>query len=298
MEFFLSFIFLKKLYLCYQSIFLVMPKNTSIQPITPWEHDSITVTESREIRRLQLKTFSDEIGEALNVNKGLLYTLKGLSIAPGQTIQDYLGMGRYRVMNPLKYLLVLMTIFLLIAIPGGYFRSIEKLQQMGTVDIQGVETASESAQVAQVQKMVMEYLHFYQEIYANYFNFWMILTVGFISVFTYFIYKKKGYNFLEHIVINLFANAHITLLLILAAMLTPFLSFTANSIVSSLTVILGYIYFIWVYKQLFQQGLFKTFLKASVAYLFGSFVFSMLFAMVIFGVYYLTHRETFSALGL
>lgn len=275
-----------------------MPQNTSIEPITPWEQETITVTESREIRRLQLNTFSDEIGEALNVNKGLLYTLKGLTTAPGKTIRDYLGIGRYKVMNPLKYLLVLMTIFLLIAIPGGYFKSIEKLQQIGTVDIREGETASESAQAEQVQKMVMDYTHYYQELYANYFNFWMILTVGFISVFSYVLYKKRDYNFLEHLVVNLFANAHITLLLIIAAILTPFLSFTANSIVTSFTVFLGYFYFIWVYKQLFQQALLKTIIKSTIAYVFGASIFSIVLAIIIFVIYFMTHRETFTAMGI
>ncbi|PZD76694.1 DUF3667 domain-containing protein [Mesonia sp. K7] len=274
-----------------------MPKNTSIQPITPWEQETITITESREIRRLQLNTFSDEIGEALNVNKGLLYTFKGLTIAPGKTIRNYLGIGRYKVMNPLKYLLVLMTIFLLIAIPGGYFESIEKLQEIGGINIENNGKNVTSAEAQEVQKMIMDYMHYYQELFANYFNFWMILTVGFISVFSYLLYKKRGYNFLEHLVVNLFAQAHVVIFMIVSAIFTPFVSFEINSMLIGITTFLGYLYFIWVYKQVFQQGLLKTIIKSTIAYVFGASIFSILLAMIIFVIFFITHRETFTAIG-
>ena len=150
----------------------------------------------------------EEISEALNINKGLVYTFIGLTLRPAETIREYLQEGRYRVLNPAKYFVLVVGIVLFVASRQGYF---DDMSNMINIEING--DVSEEEKVRQVEQ---ELAMAFQEYFVKYQNFWSIGTIALTALFTWLFFIKGGYNYLEHIVLNAYVFLHSYWLFMLA----------------------------------------------------------------------------------
>ena len=139
--------------------------------------------------RFTINSFLMSLLDALDVNKGFFYTIKMLFVKPGKVTNDYLNGITKPYFNPLKYLLIIGSIyaFLILGL---------KLFDAG-IEATGLQFQSSSEEETLFQN---QWMGFYKKIL----NFIPIIMIPFISIATKWFYKSKGLFYGEHIIINSF----------------------------------------------------------------------------------------------
>jgi hypothetical protein len=178
-----------------------------------WQQQSIIYHQEREIRRLSWKNLSWELAEALNLNRGLAYTMIGLTIRPAATIREYLNEGRYKVMSPARYFLLVVGIVVFVAVQKGFF---DKAPESFKIEVNG-ETDAEKMEV--LQKAEERMGQAYQEYFVRYQNFWSIGSISLTALMTWLFFRKSGFNYIEHLAINTFIFLHTYWLFMIAILL-------------------------------------------------------------------------------
>lgn len=236
-----------------------------------WSND-IEVTIPKTIKRLTFRSLLDDIAEAFNLDKGLLYTLKGMTLRPAQTIQEYLDDKRYVVMNPVKFFILIVGTTLLIASQTGYFDNAYVTEGFEV----GYTSVSEDGEIPEEVKALEEQItYYYKNYFVKYQNIWFLITIFFTSCFTYLFFRKRGFNFVEHNIINLYAFVYTYLffaLMVIFNLTNPYWSLVYAIYYSVMCII--------VYKQLFKISWWKSIYKTSIAFTLSLILFYALFAVI------------------
>jgi hypothetical protein len=225
----------------------------------------VEVQRTKVIKRLTFKNMAYEIADAFNLDKGLVYTLKGLTIRPAQTIREYLDTGRDLVTNPMKYFLLIVGSILLLASQNGYFTNNQDFIR----GFQNGMTSSDGEPISEKKaKMFEAIVDTYNKYFVSYQNIWFIVTIIFTSFFTYLFFKKRGYNFIEHNVINTYVFVQTYLIFGLIVL------FKLDMDVWSAFYFATYLLMsLVVYKQLFQIPWWTTIWKTTLAFIASLFSF-------------------------
>lgn len=218
--------------------------------------DEIKVTEEQTIKRFTFSSLSKQVFQFFNLEKGFLHTLKLLILNPGKNIRAYLSIYRNQLVNPFKFYFVSASLYV--------FVFLKFIQPHVNVDDIPADQEAEFA------KIFFEYL-----------NFWIVLFVFFISLFSYLFFKKKSaYNLVENLIMNFYIMGVILLFYVLLSPLV--IGFQPYGDLISNTFML--VYFIYAYFSFFKEKLLRMFFKTFFSILLG--VTSMLLIIVIIGVVY------------
>ncbi|WP_445012636.1 DUF3667 domain-containing protein [Aquimarina mycalae] len=125
------------------------------------------------------------------MDKGFLFNLKYLIIAPKKTILNYIQGKRKRLFNPISYAIITITIYLIIQ------------SQLGISNI------SSSDQIERSNPELYSLSYKTGQIIAQYSKFFWLLNILFLSLFTRLFFKR--FNFFEHLAINSLIVGHSTL---------------------------------------------------------------------------------------
>lgn len=169
-------------------------------------------------------------------DNGIFYTTKQLLTRPGHTIREFINGKRVRHFKPLSFVVVLATFYGILYhyIIGNLFDVNDKSSQEGIISI-----------LENISRWLTD--HF---AYASF----ILILGGTFS--TYFIYRKEGYNWAEHFVLNTF---YVGLTLVSSLTLLPILfvlkmnggeGLRGYAILSQS---LNFILMFWCYAQFFTQ---------------------------------------------
>lgn len=210
----------------------------------------------KKAKRIDGKYVKDEIQyTVLHTNKGFFYTCKQLLIRPGHATREFVEGNRVNHYKPLA------LVFLLAGISAFLSHWV--------IDFHTVYQSSlEAKQAAQATKIA--------EGMMKYYSFILVSLIPVLSFFTWLIFKKWGYNYFEHIVINAFFTATLTLVSI-ATMPLSYLS--AQGYISLNTLML--ISTIWWPILLF--AFFKQFYKDRSGWAVAGRLLA--FAVLSFGIF-------------
>lgn len=173
----------------------------------------------------------------LRINKGILYTIKELIIRPGVTINNYIIGKRAMYSNPLA-LLILSGVLYNLALYYFDYSPIENTDQNNEID---------------------EYIPISQWFSKNYSNI-LLSFVPFYALASFLIFRKNGYNYIEHLVINSYLIGAKTFILLL---LFPLVYITKSDAIHSLTINVTNLYLIFGLVIFFRSTSYiKTTLKA------------------------------------
>ncbi|CAM1344383.1 DUF3667 domain-containing protein [Tenacibaculum amylolyticum] len=147
-------------------------------------------------------TFSSTISNAFlsitNMDKGFLYNLKNLTLSPKVTIEAYLKGKRKQIFNPISFLIIAVTAYLLLAsllkTKPIFPNEKTSLIQESLINKSGYEIGASAG------KIIFEY-----------FKFFWVFTIIPLSLFTKLFFKR--YNFAENLAINSFILGHVTLII-------------------------------------------------------------------------------------
>lgn len=192
--------------------------------------------------------FTNFFSTLTNMDKGFLFNLKNLFLNPHQIINDYIGGKRKNIFNPISYLFIAVTIYLLVDsflhVSTDSTRMDNKMYSIGY----------------EAGKFIQ-----------NYFKYFWILSVFWLSIPTKLFFPK--FNFVEHLAINSFVIGQATLVgTVLFAVFK--ISLTLNPVI--------YCFIIWMLYQVYKnKGVKSNIIFQAIAAVFLFFIELFLFALLI-----------------
>ena len=217
-------------------------------------------------KRITLRSIIDELLLLANLEKGLGYTVKMMALAPGKAIRNYLFEDRKKMTRPFTFLILTLTLATFLTI---------KLLPTGEALWEEVQKDIGSDKLPEQFVVIIRWLSIAIKKYTNLFY---ASSLPGLTLATYFIFREKGYNFAEHLVINTYVFSFQTFLTVI---FLPFL--VENSWLGVIMVILVSFYTLFAYTRVFEQSFWKGIGKSILAYfiaqLFSSVV--LLIALLI-----------------
>ncbi|WP_165040427.1 DUF3667 domain-containing protein [Dysgonomonas sp. ZJ709] len=199
------------------------------------------------------KSLFDELQfSILHINKGIVFTIKELLIRPGSTINGYLGGRRVDYSKPFAYLFILATIYSLVI----HFFNVYPESEMHPNN-----------------NSLFDSNALYSWYYGHY-AISLLLIIPFYAVSSYLIYRKRGYDYIEHLVIHSYISGTKVFILLL---LYPLFYYSHSVYVYHMMNVFTFIYILWALIRVFRYpSFFKTLFKAiwciALTLIFATFV--------------------------
>jgi hypothetical protein len=205
----------------------------------------------------------------LHFDKGILYTVYALFTKPGHAIRAYIEGQRVKFFKPISLIVILASFYTVLSL---YFH----VKMDG-----GVRFSNDPEQLAFATQ-------FESWVSAHYVSY-MLLTLPFWTLGSYFAFKKQRYNFVEHFVLNAYIFVQ---MLVIQLLLFPVTYYYKNTPTQNLiTTLSGFLYLIittWTYCQFFNKiSKIKTIVYSLLAYVIMITVISFIAIVVgiAFGVF-------------
>ena len=163
--------------------------------------------------------FNDGFSTITSMDKGFLFNVKNLILHPNKTVTDYINGKRKGVLNPISFLIISITIYLIAD------ALIEVNAEVSKIDSKAYSVGYE---VGRFMKLYLKY-------------FW-ILSILWLSISTKLIFNK--YNFAEHLAISSFVVGQSTLVGLIVFVITK-TGLLFNPLV--------YISIIWMTYKIFKE---------------------------------------------
>ncbi len=238
-----------------------------------------TITERYTIK----KSIREALAILTNFERGFLFTLKEMFVAPSRVIHDYLNGKTKQYYHPFKYLFILASLTVLVSLNTDLYDA----QQGMMNDYIGLNPADQTDDRREFNEKVGMYT-------KKYLNLIYLLMIPFISVFTYRFFKKEGLNYAENIIANSFIFgqfAFIGIFTSLSYLIFP--SILGWGYLLSTSIII--IYMTHVYHQLYKISYFKAFYKTTLSYVLGyvlMILLGVIIGMVGVIIYFITKKIT------
>ena len=222
--------------------------------------------QNSKVGRINAANFVSELSTSVfQINRGFFFTLKELSVRPGESINEYLNGRRKRHFKPIAYVLTLATLYFLIT------QSAEKntwIDDLITGWAYGATGQEKEAEISGTTKW-----------FAENYAYSTLLLLPVFSLASYLSFLKFDKNYLEHLVINSYITGHQAIIYSVFALVGIF---SEHDSVEALSLLSAMVYNFWVYWQLFIKGnrvvnLLRT-IMTYVLYLVFSFVFLVILA--------------------
>ncbi|MCB0594806.1 MAG: DUF3667 domain-containing protein [Lewinellaceae bacterium] len=225
--------------------------------------------------RITLRYIVRSFIEALtNVEEGFWYTMRALLTKPGIVAREYLEGKRKPYYHPVRYLLILITVVTLITLASGVY----DLQQNEILHLQNdaLGLQPDESTVANQQKI--------QEEVKKYLNLVALLTLPFVSLVAFWLFRKRAYNYAEHLVMIAFWSAELAVIGLPIQLM--FLFFPGIIIYAfPVSILVSSVYYGIGYRQIFDIGYGQAFTRGLLANVLGFFLmFIAIMAVTAIGV--------------
>ena len=200
------------------------------------------------VKRMTWKDFMQDLPKVLfNLDKGLWYTMKRLTIAPKAMLQEYLAGRRVRYLGPMQYAVLGVTIYFLLR---------EIMKTPITISAEALEKGANYDLGYAIGKIIRGNLKY----------FWL-LNVLFFALPARLFFGK--YNYTEHLVISAYIIGH-------TAFLSTFTLFISSLpiLINPLVYLLIVVYYFILFKE--QKNQLGTFSMAFALVTLGLLLFAML----------------------
>ena len=192
--------------------------------------------------RITLHYLWQEVLSTLSWDKGLFFTIKELLIRPGEAIRAYLAGKRNRYSNPIRFLVFTTAIASFITIKLDVFQSffVENSDLLNDEKQQLVQDVT---------------LFVYQ-----YYNIITFLSVPILAGLTYLFFRRREYNYAEHLTLSAFLSAEYMVLYIFTMAGSYFQPYLFNII----GLVVWFVYLTWGLMSFFPGKKWKIFSKITM----------------------------------
>jgi hypothetical protein len=201
----------------------------------------------------------------LHVDKGILFTARELFTRPGNSIREFLEGKRVKHFKPFSLVLILAGVY------GGlsHYFDIDMLSQDFQVSGSGAHYSETKEAVSKFSAWL-----------SQHYSILALVQIPILSLGSYLSFRKAGYNFIEHAVINTFLTGQRLILRIIAFPLYDIYNQTPKLLpIDRVVNLIGYVLIFWSFYQLFtvfskSQRIWRTALSLLISFviLFGLFI--------------------------
>lgn len=218
------------------------------------------------VTRINLSSVLNEISErVLQIDNGIVYTLRALTTRPGKSIQNFLDGKRKRHFKPIAYLVTLSTLYYLIA------QATDQNTFIGDIVTGFIRGSSETNTEDHVPALI-------QWLINNY-AYTSLLLLPLFSLASFIAFSGFGKTYLEHIVINAYITGHQALIYSLFLVARAVVD---SDILEVLPIVGSLIYTYWAYWQLFTEGhRFTNLFRTTLTYLFYLILSTLMLLIVL-----------------
>jgi len=206
----------------------------------------------------------------LHFDKGILFTTKELFTRPGHSIREFLEGKRVKHFKPISLVLVLAGIYGLLF----HFFKIDMFANYVVISGSGEKVNHLNEVIGKSSDWI-----------AQHYSILALLQIPIFTIGTYLCFRKGGYNFVEHLIINTFLVGQ---RLILHIITFPLYYFSSGMPMLTKTDriinLIGYALAIWTLIQLFKNQR-KRILKTIFSLLISLLI---IFLLLIGGVIYVS----------
>ena len=213
-----------------------------------------------DTHKLNLHFILHDIQHAFfHFDKGVLFTAKELFTRPGDSIREFIEGKRVKHFKPISLVIILATLY-------GVLRHLfhfSILEKKAVSEIQGVEYESLNEWISH---------HYY----------WIILlSIPMFSVASYIVFRKQGYNFIEHFVLNAYMASQRLILRIAIFPITKYYTESSyNKLFIDILMLMDIFLIFWTYITFFNNlSKIKVFLYSIYSYVLFLVIFFILLIM-------------------
>lgn len=180
--------------------------------LTPGAHFCGNCGQKADIHRLSFMHFLHEFFHAFtHADKGIFHLLKELTLRPGQVAREYMAGKRKKYFNPFTFFLIVMTLFVF---SSTFFSKADLKIKPDPAVIAQIPTEAGKQEYINTITRVVEASGFMK----HYGNIVGMIAVPFLSLITWAFYRRRGYNYAEHLTANLlftsFNNLYFAILIV------------------------------------------------------------------------------------
>lgn len=151
----------------------------------------------------------------IHVDKGIVYTIKELTIRPGTTIRGYFEGKRISLFKPFGYFFILATLYVFLTHMSG--------NNIVDFEVRSDATESTAEQIPQKVKMLSD---IFSNLFEKHYSILILCAIPLTSLITMWFFKAEKLNYGEHIVMNSYIQGH---QILLSIALIPFYFFFNES---------------------------------------------------------------------
>jgi len=215
--------------------------------------------QTTQLQRIDRRYIIREITNAFSANKGMLYTIKKVFISPGESVRQYITEDRSRFVKPITFVIITSLIYTLVS---HLFQIDAKEFQR---QLHGEEVPLELPTYDLLLNWTIDYSGYITIIIGLLMAFWVKLF-----------FRKYGYNLFEIFVLFCYISGISTLF---SSVVFIIQGLTQLNLISTTTLITT-IYFIWATGQFFNKKKLGCYIKATLSYVLGFFLFGILITMI------------------
>lgn len=209
----------------------------------------------------------------LRTNKGFFYSIKKILRNPGKTAREYIAGQRINHYKPVLLAMLLGGVSTYIT-----FKILHMDQIASTLNKEQYIEGTDAELNRYILDKIIEFISYYNS----------ILTLAFIpivSIFSYYLFKKWGYNYYEQIVANIFFYIYSVLIDILLTPIRYLFTYHVNLIntYSNIIYVINAILLFWFYKELFPWRKNKHILVPTLLYILV-LVLTFYIAIIVFSI--------------
>jgi len=208
-------------------------------------------------KRVNFNYLINEISTSFfQVNHGIFFTIKELTLRPGKSIKDFLNGKQKQHFKPLAFVLLTSTIYIVIAYLFGEKTYLGALFS-GLSD--GIAANSETKELLEFQN-VLNWL-------SNNFTYLTLLLLPLFSLASYLFFIKEKYNYFEHLILNFYIKGQQTVIYIVFYLLFMLFKIELDHPLGFFIIILPFLYVFWTFIQFFNKKTLSTILLTIFTYI-------------------------------
>lgn len=232
-----------------------------------WKNkDQVTIQQEKTYKRFSFKTIASEILDFLMLNKGLIYTVKQLTIAPGETLRGYLQTDREKLTGAAKYFVLMVGLFYFVFFHFTHAPYVEKYVKQ--LEAKGAE----------------EFTNYFQLYFLDQLSIWSAMAIFVFAWLSRAFYKKHGFYYTEHVIVHTYVNAQLALFKLVILPSVLLIGYMGYNV---LEILVTLVYYVFVLHHFFREKFGNTVWKSILIIFLGYLLFFMivLFFWFIFGFF-------------
>lgn len=247
-------------------------------------------TPIRDGERISLKSILTEIFSVLNFERGILYSLREITLRPRMFVGSYMEGERQKSVNPYRFLFLTTALVVFLSLNFVFISDRFEVQattnENGNVNISFGPTTEDSVPLKEMvdgleNKSEQESLLSFLDRLSSFFNSWLnslfLLLVPIQAFFSYLFFRKRNWNYAEHFTANAFFFAWANIIFILAM---PLMLWKANIVLIVLSV-MGIGAMLLTFRVFRTKRWFQSFLAALGVAMLTAFSTLILISLVL-----------------